>query len=306
MPTNSTALTWLEIKREALLGNLQAFRQRIGPAVELVHVIKSNAYGHGLELVGQAVESANAADRFAVISVEELLRLRKVGITKPIMVLGYVSIRDLPELVSAKGIPVLSSEASLVALSSAAKDVGVSVKVHLKVETGTHRYGFDGKELESVLNRIPNLPGIELEGLATHFANIEDTTDHSFAEGQLQTYVDLLAHARSLGLEVPVPNAACSAAAILFPKANFGLVRVGIASYGIWPSKQTKVSAQHVPGADLSLRPVLSWKTTVAQVKDVPAGGYVGYGCSWRASAPTKLAVLPVGYADGYDRELSN
>ena len=102
------------------------------------------------------------------------------------------------------------------------------------------------------------------------------------------------------------PNTACSAATILFPEAHFGLARVGISSYGIWPSKETRVSANHIAGADLELKPVLSWKTRVAQLKTVPAGGYVGYGCSWRAPVETRLAVLPIGDADGYDRGLSN
>jgi len=144
-----------------------------------------------------------------------------------------------------------------------------------------------------------------LEGVATHFANIEDTTNHAFAKRQLEVFQAALEALRAAGYEVPVPHAACSAAAILFPESHFSLVRVGIASYGIWPSKETRVSAGHL-GLDFELRPVLSWKTKVAQIKTVPAGAYVGYGCSWRAPADSRLAVLPMGYADGYDRKLSN
>jgi alanine racemase len=121
----------------------------------------------------------------------------------------------------------------------------------------------------------------------------------------LERFQRVLGRIREAGLEVPLPNTACSAAAILFPESHFGMVRVGISSYGLWPSKETRVSASHVPGAGMELRPVLAWKTKVAQVKRVPKGEFVGYGCSWRAPVATTLAVLPVGYADGYDRALS-
>ena len=153
---------------------------------------------------------------------------------------------------------------------------------------------------------MQSLPGLRLEGLTTHFANIEDTTDHSYARDQLDRFRRALDRLREGGVSVPVPHAACSAATILFPESHFSLARVGISSYGIWPSKETRVSSGHVEGAQMELRPALTWKTRVAQVKTVPSGSYVGYGCSWRAPVESRIAVLPIGYADGYDRALSN
>jgi alanine racemase len=300
------ALNWVEVDSAALVANLHAFRRRLGPGVELAHVVKSNAYGHGLELVACEDEAAGIVHRLAVSSVDELLRIRKARVRLPVLILGYVPLGAWDEVVDAEGTPVISSLESLEAVSRAAAARGREMHVHLKVETGTHRYGIAEGDLPGILERMRSLPGVRLEGITTHFANIEDTTDHAFADAQLKEFARLLGRVRGTGLEVPVPHAACSAAAILFPSAHFSLARVGIASYGIWPSRETRVSATHEPEAGMDLRPVLSWKSRVAQLKTVPAGDYVGYGCSWRAPAETRLAILPVGYADGFDRDLSN
>jgi len=297
--------TWVEIENAALIANLHALRRRLGPGVELAHVIKANAYGHGLELVAKEDEASGLVHRLAVISVDELVRIREARVRLPVVVLGYVPLNAWDELVDAEGTPVIFNLESLDALSRAAARRGRTVDVHIKVETGTHRYGIEGDEIGAFLDRIDELPGLRLEGISTHFANIEDTTDHAYADGQLERFREILHKVEARVGRVPVPNTACSAATILFPESHFGLARVGIASYGIWPSKETRVSAQQLDG-DFSLKPVLTWKTRVAQVKKVPAGGYVGYGCSWRAPVETRLAVLPLGYAEGYDRGLGN
>jgi alanine racemase len=301
-----SALTWVEIDNAALIANLHAFRRRLGTGIELTHVVKSNAYGHGLELVAKEDEASGIVHRLAVISVEELARVREAGVKLPVVILGYVPLHAWEEVVDREGIPVVCNRESLTALSRSASERGREIGVHLKVETGTHRYGIAEAELLDHVRLVEELPGIRLEGLSTHFANIEDTTDHSYAREQLTRFQRALDSIRDAGFTVRVPNTACSAATILFPESHFGLVRVGIASYGIWPSKETRVSAGHVEGADLELSPVLSWKTRVGQVKTVPAGGFVGYGCSWRAPVDSRIAVLPIGYADGYDRGLSN
>ncbi len=300
------ALTWVEVDTSALLSNLHAFRRRLGPGVELAHVVKSNAYGHGLELVAAEDAASGIVHRLAVISVDELLRVRAIGVRLPVLVMGYVPTGAWASVVDAEGSPVVFNRESLEALSRAASERGREVAVHLKVETGTHRYGIPEAELLDYLGLVRSLPGLRLEGMTTHFANIEDTTDHSYAQEQLDRFRRAVEQAREAGFELPVPHAACSAAAILFPESSFAMARVGISSYGIWPSKETRVSSRHVEGAQMDLRPALSWKTRVAQVKTVSAGSYIGYGCSWKAPAETRIAVLPIGYADGYDRGLSN
>jgi alanine racemase len=224
----------------------------------------------------------------------------------PVVVLGYVPLGAWDAVVDAEGIPVIFNRESLTALSREAEERGREAKVHLKVETGTNRHGISEDELLEYARIIDDLPGVNLDGLSTHFANIEDTTDHSYAQEQLDRFNRALDRLRAAGYPVPVPNTACSAAAILFPESHFAMARVGIASYGLWPSKETRVSAGHVAGVKIDLKPVLSWKTRVAQVKPVPKGSFVGYGCSWRAPVDSRLAILPMGYADGYDREISN
>jgi len=300
-----TSLTWIEIENAALIANLHTLRRRLGPGVELAHVIKANAYGHGLELVAQEDEASGIVHRLSVISVEELLRVREARVGLPVLLLGYVPGNAWDDVVDAEGTPVIFNRESLDALSRAAERRGRTVDVHLKVETGTHRYGIEESELPGYLDAIDALPALRLEGITTHFANIEDTTEHAFARAQLERFQSILNKVEARMGKLPVPHTACSAAGILFPEAHFGLARIGIASYGIWPSSETRVSAQQLEG-EFALKPVLTWKTRVAQVKTVPAGGYVGYGCSWRAPVETRLAVLPLGYGDGYDRGLGN
>jgi alanine racemase len=141
--------------------------------------------------------------------------------------------------------------------------------------------------------------------VTTHFANIEDTTDHGFAESQIATFARLSDAVASAGGPPPIRHAACSAAALLFNRTHLDLARIGISLYGLWPSKETYVSCLERGKPSLELRPALSWKTRIAQVKTVPEGGYIGYGCTYRATRPTRIAVLPVGYYEGYDRGLS-
>jgi alanine racemase len=159
--------------------------------------------------------------------------------------------------------------------------------------------------LAALAQRIAADPHVELEGLGTHFADIEDTTDHAFAAGQIQRFGDAAEEvSKSSGL-APLRHTACSAAAILFAETHLDIVRIGISLYGLWPSTATYVSARERGLGDFHLTPALTWKTVVAQLKDVPEGGFVGYGRTWRASRPSRIAVLPVGYYEGYNRSLS-
>jgi alanine racemase len=161
-------------------------------------------------------------------------------------------------------------------------------------------------ELEGFARRLQALPGAELLGVSTHFANIEDTLNHGYAERQIAQFQQARGLLRALGLEPPLVHAACTAAGILFPETHHTLVRAGIGVYGLWPSRETYLSALlgHRPVPEL--KPVLSWKTRIAQLKTLPEGSYVGYGCTFKTTRATRLAVLPVGYADGYDRALGN
>jgi alanine racemase len=299
------SLSWLEIDAGALADNLGRFKSLLGPATRLMAVVKGEAYGHGLMPAAQVALRAGA-DWLGVFNITEALELRRAGVAVPILVMGYVPLADLGLAVELDVSITVSSEETLRALAEAAHIEGRPARVHLKLETGTHRLGFDAEGLRRALEILRGSPWLKLEGAHTHFANIEDTTEHDYARGQLGRFRELLSLIAEAGFDVPLPHTACTAAAVLFPETYFGLARVGIGFYGMWPSKETYLSALQSGRTPLQLRPALTWKTRVAQVKTVPRGAYIGYGCSYRCTRETRLAILPVGYANGYDRRLSN
>jgi alanine racemase len=202
---------------------------------------------------------------------------------------------------------MICNRQSLSLLGKLADRRKVQVKTHLKLETGTNRQGVSESELPGFAAVYQKHAGLmKPHGAATHFANIEDTTSHDYAEQQLKCFSRLLKQMAALKIKPRLRHTACSAALILFDKTRFELVRPGIAAYGHWPSKETYLSYRLQGGSNDLFHPVLSWKTRVTQVKQVPADSFVGYGCTYRTTARTRLAVLPIGYADGYDRQLSN
>jgi len=298
-------LVWVEIDRDALLANLRAFRRRVGRRVILAPVIKANAYGHGLVEVARIV--APQVGFLAVQSLEEAQALRSAGLRKPILILGYVPLAALPEAARAGFHLSVTNRESLRALARAGRRLGRRVPVHLELETGTHRLGVAPEELPAFAIAFEEArDAVTIAGVSTHFANIEDTTNHTYARAQLRAYRAGLERLADLGLRPRLRHTACSAAAILFDETHFDLVRLGISLYGHWPSRETLISSRTRRVTNLRLRPVLAWKTRVAQLQDVPAGATVGYGCSYRTTRRSRLAVLPVGYWDGYDRGLSN
>ncbi|OIP32907.1 MAG: alanine racemase [Deltaproteobacteria bacterium CG2_30_63_29] len=297
--------TWCEVDVDALGQNLRALRALTSPPTLVAPVIKSNAYGHGLLLAAHAFVGAGA-DWFCVDSVHELEELRQAGFSLPILVLGHVPPAHAPALVEYQGRAVVYDAEVVDAISAAALLRGAVVPLHIKIETGTHRQGLTLDEALQLGDRIERSAGVKLEGLSTHFANVEDTTDHSFARRQLSVFEVALERFAANRQETLLSSICNSAGSLLWPHAHHGLIRPGIATYGLWPSKETYLSAMLVGRHELALRPALTWKTQIAQVKSVTAGAAVGYGCSFRATTETRLAILPVGYYDGYDRGLSN
>jgi alanine racemase len=297
-PTNC----WVEIDTKALIHNTAVFRKSVGPNRKLAAVVKSDAYGHGLIEVSKTVLKAGV-DWLAVFSVEEGFLLRNANIDAPILVLGPPSPGKIAHAAKA-GLRLTAASLDIARLV-AMEGGGLNTKVHLKIETGTNRQGLRPQDLPKAVSLLKD-GGAEIEGAYTHFADIEDTTDHSFAESQLNTFTNRIEALKAEGHSPPILHTACSAATILFPDTYFEMVRVGIALYGLWPSSETKVSAKMLGRNDMDLRPVMSVKTRLAQINEVEAGQYIGYGRSFRTTRPSRLAVVPVGYADGYDRALSN
>ncbi len=295
---------WLEVSRHAYTHNLSFFRQLVGPDVELAAVVKSNAYGHGMQ---QIAALAKDADSFCVHALTEALQLRQAGFTRDILILGPVPIEDLEQVVAHDLRMALFTHRSAIRLAEISTRLQQPARVHLKLETGTHRQGIDADELDGFCDFFKRNPGVIAEGVYTHFANIEDTTDHDYAEVQLTRFKSAVDRLRAAGIDPPRCHAACSAATLVFPETHFNMVRLGISQYGLWSSKETYLSyrLEH-PEARTALVPALSWKTRISQLKQVPAGSFVGYGCTYQTTRSTRIAVLPVGYADGYDRRFSN
>jgi alanine racemase len=300
-----TLLQWIEIDRSALKHNIDQFRSLIGDARKMTVVVKSNAYGHGLLEVSR-LAAEFGADWLGVNSLEEALALREGGVDLPIILLGYVPLADLKQAVSNDLRLTVYNTETVEELAKINSKLKKDAFLHIKTETGVYRQGTKGEDLLPFVEMIRKYPYLKIEGLSMHFANIEDTTDHSYAQRQLEKFIEYVDLLEQNDINIPVKHAACSAAAILFPETFFDMVRVGIGIYGLWPSKETYLSCIQDEREPVNIKPVLTWKTRVVQIKDVPDGVFIGYGCTYKTTRPTKLAVLPVGYYDGYDRHLSN
>ena len=301
----TSRLSWCEISKDALINNIREFRRIAPPPVMLYPVVKANAYGHGMVLVSKVLKE-EGVDGLCVNELWEVEQLRNAGIELPIVVLGWIPPGFANEIVHLNPIVVIYDKNVALAISKAASRLNKTIKVLIKVETGTNRQGLDEEEALELGRLITSLDGLEFYGLSTHFADIEDTTDHSYSMQQLVNFLHTAEAFFDAGMRPDVLSAANSAATILWPNTHLNLVRVGISLYGMWPSKETFATAVQIHREKINLKPVLTWKTTIAQVKTVPAGAYVGYGRTFRTTHPTKLAVIPVGYYDGYDRKGSN
>jgi len=298
---------WLriEVDRAALRHNAALFRALARPPARLMAVVKSDGYGHGLVIAARAFLEGGA-DLLGVHSVAEARDLRAAGLGAPILILGPLPAAGVA-LARRLGCEItVGSLAGLAAAAAAAAEPAAEpLPVHLKVETGVNRQGIVEGELAAALARLAAAPGLRLSGLSSHFADIEDTTDHTFASAQMarfEAWRAALAAGGHLGLE---HHMSCSAAAILWPESHRTLVRVGVSAYGIWPSRESRVSARGAGRGELELRPALTWSCGVSQVRTVPVGETVGYGRAWKAPVESRIALLPVGYADGWPRALS-
>jgi alanine racemase len=297
-------LTWLEIDSSALSKNVKTIRRLAGPRM-IAAAIKSNGYGHGL-----AEMTALLADKdieyVAVHSLDEAVLARRTGWKKSILVVGYIPLADLHAVIDLNLEITVYNVETIARVGKLADRTHSRVNLHLKVETGTNRQGVEFDKIEKIISTIRKYSNLHLKGISTHFANIEDTTDHTYANYQLKQFEKFVVKIRSLGIRPELRHTACSAALLLFEETKFELVRPGIILYGLWPSKETYLSYRLAGGTNNILTPLLSWKTRVVQIKDIPPDAFVGYGCTYRTTARTRLAVLPVGYYDGYDRGLSN
>jgi alanine racemase len=298
-------MQWVEIDRSALTSNIEQFRSLIGDKINLQAVVKANAYGHGILEVSRITLEAGI-DWLGVHSLEEGLLLRQAGIDCPLIVLGYVSSQELEKAVAHTMRLTVYNFDTVRLLAQISRRLKKKVFLHLKVETGTHRQGIREEDILPLIEEIQKYPNLVIEGLSSHFASIEDTTDHSYPRLQLKRFKSVVKKLEKNKIKIPLKHMACTAATILFPDTYFDMVRVGIGIYGLWPSKETYLSCILQKRKPIFLKPVLSWKTRIAQIKKVPRGSFIGYGCTYKTTRQTVLGVLPVGYYDGYSRNLSN
>ncbi len=297
---------WLRIlvDHAALRDNARRFRELIPPSCRLLTVVKSDGYGHGLLPAARAFLDGGA-DLLGVHTVGEAAALRDGGVGAPVLILGPVNAAGAA-LAARLGVEATVGSLAGLAAARAAADAAHPLRLHLKVETGVNRQGIVEGELDAALAVLEGTPGLELVGVSSHYADIEDTTDHTWARAQTARYDGWLSRLAERGHGGLQRHMSCSAATILWPQDRRDLVRVGIAAYGVWPSRETLVSARAAGTSGLDLRPAATWICGIAQVRDVPAGETVGYGRTWRAPVDSRIAVLPLGYADGYPRRLSN
>lgn len=291
---NQLRATRAEIDLTAVQDNVRAARRAVGPVVQIVAVVKADAYGHGAVPVARAV-LASGADRLAVALPEEGVALRRAGLAAPILVLGPTP-PEAARAIVRHGLEQAVADLALAeALSRRAAAGGGLVPVHLKVDTGMARLGFSPKEALPMAMRIAALPGIELVGLMTHLATA-DAPDPGYAREQLRRFTEVSAQLAASGIRPTLRHAANSAAVLRFPQAHLDMVRPGLMLYGCPP----------VPEARPLLRPALRLRTEVAALRDLPRGAGISYGLTYTAPRDMRVATLPIGYADGFSRLLSN
>jgi alanine racemase len=291
--------TWVEIDLSAIAHNTRKIQSLVGPNVRILASLKADAYGHGALKVARTV-LLNGVSMLGVATVSEAAPLREAGIHAPILVFGYVPHWQMREAVHLGLTITLYSIESAQALSRASQALRQTVRVHAKVDTGMGRLGIRAEHIAEVLkliHRIIHLPGLELEGIFTHFA-MADTRDQTHARMQLTRFQGVLQVIEEEHIRPPLVHAANSAAILSLPESHFDMVRPGIALYGLDPSPEVRLP--------VGFRPALSFKTQVAQVKVIPEGESISYGCGYTTDRPTCVAILPVGYADGFRRGPTN
>ncbi len=287
---------WADVDLDAVASNVRAIKGRLAPGARLCAVVKADGYGHGAAAVARAALAAGASC-LAVAIADEGIELRRLGFREPILILGYTGPEGARRAAGwGLSVTVLDEEGARLA-SEAAVQMGRPVRVHLKVDTGMGRLGASPGEAPGLARRIAALPGIELEGVFSHFA-ASDAREPDFAREQLGIFREVLVRMEESALRVPLRHIANSAGILYLPESHLDMVRLGISMYGLRASSERACPA--------ALRPAMALRAKVVQTREIPVGATVSYGRTFRAARPTRVAVLPLGYADGLSRALSN
>lgn len=283
--------SWLEIDASAIANNTRMLKQLVGAGVTLMAVVKADGYGHGAVLAAQTA-LANGADYIGVANIQEALDLRTAGVGAPLFVMGYTPFDAVRLAVQNSLTLALYDPQQAAAFDRAARDAGQKLRVHVKVDTGFGRLGLRPEETLQLFRQLRGMPFIEVEGIYTHFSSADSDPEHTAKQAnELRQVVRPL---RAAGYEFRYVHAANSAGTLASPDNHFNMVRPGLALYGLTPSPDVTLP--------LGFQPAMTWKTVVAQVRTLPAGHPIGYGNTYVTRQPERIAVLPIGYADGFRR----
>ena len=294
-------LSYIEISKENLIHNIKQFRDLVKKDIKIAAVIKANAYGHGDALVAQNINSY--IDYFQVDSIEEAERVRNVS-KKPIFIFGYTNEDGIKRAIKMNAVLSVFDLLHLLKINHIAKVLKKNVKVHLAIDSYLGREGIMPSQVENIIKEIKNLKNIVLDGVYSHFANIEDTMNSTHANRQIDTYHKCVEVFKHNGYKNINTHISATSGILVYEKGDnlHNIVRLGIGLYGMWPSEHL----EYLNKKKIILKPVLKWVTHVAQVKIIPANYPIGYGLTYITKKTTKIAVIPQGYFDGLTRSMSN
>lgn len=301
--------SYIEISKSAYKKNIQFLRQEVDEQTTISAVVKGNAYGHGIEHIVPIAEAAGVR-HFSTFSADEALRVFEASSKKSeIMIMGMLENSDLEELIR-KGISFFVFEFDrLEKTIQAAKSTGIKAKIHIEVETGFHRTGFEWAEKEKLLEILrENESHLYLAGLCTHYAGAESVSNYVRVREQIKKYHQFKDWFTEKGMSFERYHTACSAATFSYPETIMDMVRIGIASYGFWPTMETYMyKFKSLPENNKNpLKRLISWKSSIMSLKKVKMGDFIGYGSSYMAPRDMTIALVPIGYSHGYSRLLSN
>jgi alanine racemase len=288
--------TFCFIDHQALRWNLQQIRQRVGSQVKILSMVKANAYGHGAAAVARTLADARS-DAFGVATLEEGIELRQAGVKELILVVAGIYEVQLADFFAHGLTPVVHDLGRLSDLEKAVGGQGATLDVHVKIDTGMGRLGLVAAECENWIGALKDLNAIKIAGVFSHFSHAE-SVEGDYTQRQLAVFKQVIERLRAEGTRPALLHFANSAATITLPAAYFDMVRPGIMLYGVYPSPMM--------ASQISLKPVLAWKTKILQLKKVPCGTSISYGQTFITQRESLIATLPIGYADGYPRLLSN
>ncbi len=288
---------WAEVNLDNIAHNAQELRKITNKRTEMMGVVKADAYGHGVfEVANTLIE--NGFSRLAVSMLDEAIQLRQNGIKIPILVLSYTDPIRAEEIILNNVTQTVFSHDLAKSLSDAAVKLNKDIKIHIKIDTGMTRVGFmPGYSAVKNVTEISKMPRIIIEGLYTHFASA-DEIDKEFTYIQFERFMSICSELRRIGLDIPIKHVANSAAIIEFPEMHLDMVRPGISIFGMYPSKQ-------VNHKKINLIPAMTLKANIVLVKDVEANSGISYGRIFTTARESKIATIPIGYADGYSRVLT-